>query len=86
MRRERTKELVKEGKRLMFTARDWNFIKGKKKVLHLRGGRAPFILIQMVRIMGQRMYSLLPNQSFWGNNIKMEKEEFKFSTEGQKKV
>ena len=80
------KELVKEDGRPMFTVRDWNFTKGEEKVLHLRGGRTTFILIQMVRITRQRMCSCAARPKLWGKNIKIEKEEFEFSTEGQKKV
>ena len=64
------KELVKEGKRLMFTARDWNFMKGEEKVLHSKGGRTPFILIQMIRITGQRMYSCAARPKLLGKEHK----------------
>ena len=70
----------------MFTVRDLEFLMGVEKGLHSKGGRTPFILIQMVRITRQCTYSCAAQPILWGKSIKIEKEEIKFSTEGKKKV
>ena len=86
-REERIKESNKEDERPMLKVRGWNFYEGEEKALHSRGGRTPFILIQVVRITGQRTYSCAARPKLLGKVHKnRKKEEFEFSTEGQRKV